>query len=68
MTNENLTFSNAYNGLKETVEKLRNSKDEDIDTLFQCVEDALNYRKVCIARLNVIKEMMKDKNIKDGEI
>lgn len=68
MTNENLTFSNAYNGLKETVEKLRNSKDEDIDTLFKCTEDALIYRRICITRLNTIKKMMEEKIIKDGEI
>lgn len=68
MTNENLTFSNAYKGLKETVEKLRNSKDEDIDTLFQCADDASFYRKECIKRLDIIKKMMAEKTGRDEEI
>lgn len=68
MTNENENFSIAYNGLKEAVEKLRNSKEEDIDTLFESVENAFKFRKECIKRLNIIKQIMADKTGQEEEI
>ena len=68
MTNENQKFSIAYKGLKEAVEKLRNSKEEDIDTLFESVEDAFKFRKECIQRINIIKKMMADKTGREEEI
>lgn len=61
MTNESKIFEKAYKDLNEALAKLRNSKEEDIETLFSCVETAIASKNICHDRLDEIKKLLDDK-------
>ena len=65
MTNDSKTFEKAYSDLNNALSKLRNSKEEDIETLFDCVETAISAKNICHSRLDEIKKLLDDKISKE---
>lgn len=61
MTKDSETFNKAYKDLNNALIKLRNSKEEDIETLFECVEVAIVSKTICHERLDEIKKLLDEK-------
>lgn len=61
MTKDAEIFNKAYNDLNNALAILRSAKDEDIDTLFNCVETAANAKVVCHERLEQVKKLLDEK-------
>ncbi len=61
MTKDSEIFNKAYNDLNKALNTLRNSKEEDIETLFDCVETAITAKAICHERLDKIKTLLDEK-------
>ncbi len=61
MTKDSEIFNKAYIDLNNALNTLRNSKEEDIETLFNCVETAITSKNICHERLDKIKALLDEK-------
>lgn len=61
MTKDAEIFTKAYAELNNALATLRSAKDEDIDTLFSCVEKAVNAKVICHERLEQVKRLLDEK-------
>ncbi len=55
------SFRENYAILKEIADQLRNQQEPDIDSLVPMVDNALNAYKNCIARLDEVDKMLKER-------
>lgn len=58
MTNETMTFREAYGVLQEHAETLRNQTEPNIDDLLSIVEESVNAYRVCKDRIDAVEKAL----------
>jgi exodeoxyribonuclease VII small subunit len=59
MTEQELTFKEAFDILKRNAEKLDNQDEPDIDNLMSTVEESMQAYKVAKARIDAVQAALK---------
>lgn len=58
---ETESFSVAYAKLAEVAEKVRSAKTPMVDELLPLIEQAVDAKKVCDARIEAVKKLLEEK-------